>query len=421
VAGCLNCNAAISPNVADYQQVLNIYPKVFVKQCQSRNLAQKISMARLLTLCCILLLCTPGGGWSQTASSQPPVKGKIIAGIEVGSKGVKLTILEKSLRDNSDFKLLKDSAVNSDFISFTAASYDATLAALNGLYTYTRQQWGVQPEDIATVISSGVKAQADKLNKNNHLLTFIEAFRIKISEESRNVEVVNVQKESILSHYGIIPDADRYNTFLIDIGSGNTKGGYFNSATKDFVMFQIPSGTKSTTNLTEKNCGTNCDFTAFKNAVGATIDSIEKKEIIFAVNASGAYPASNTMAISGGIAWAVATLLYPEKTDAQQVEVTYKDVNRFREGLIKFYNDIPDTNKLVIKGMKTAELSKIRRELQKVINVFDTKSLLAGSTLLLRIMRQFEAASSSKKFKLIKNGQVGWITGYITDKGRKEN
>jgi hypothetical protein len=369
----------------------------------------------------LLMVCSNGMAQVSSAQPTPVLGGKKIAGIEVGSKGVKLTVLEKTLTGNSGFRVLKDSAVNSDFISFTATSYDATLAALNGLYTYTKQQWGLPSEDIATVISSGVKAQADKLGKNNHLLTFAEAFRIKISEESRNIEVVSVLKESMLSHYGIIADADRYNTFLIDIGSGNTKGGFFNSSTKDFVMFQLPSGTKSTTNLTEKSCGANCDFVAFKNFVGAVVDSIEKKEIIYAVNASGAYPASNTMAISGGIAWAVATLLYPEKTDVQQVEVTYKDVNRFREGLIKYYADIPDTNKLVIKGMKPAELSKIRRELQKVINVFDTKSLLAGSTLLLRIMRQFEAAGNSKKFKLIKNGQVGWITGYITDKGRKEN
>ncbi len=378
-------------------------------------------MHRLLLVVFMALLLLAGNVMSQSALAQPVLKGKKIAGIEVGSKGVKLTVLEKSLTGNNDFRLLKDSAINSDFISFTATSYEATLTALNGLYTYAKGQWGISPEDIATVISSGVKAQADKLGKNNHLLTFIEAFRIKISEESRTVEVVSVQKESILSHYGIIPDADRYNTFLIDIGSGNTKGGYFNSGTKDFVMFQIPSGTKSTTNITEKNCGSNCGFPTFKNFVTSVVDSIEKKEIIYAVNASGAYPASNTMAISGGIAWAVATLLYPEKTDVQQVEVTYKDVNRFRDGLIKFYADIPDTSKLVIKGMKPAELSKIRRELQKVITVFDTKSLLAGSTLLLRIMRQFEAASSSKKFKLIKNGQVGWITGYITGKGKKEN
>jgi hypothetical protein len=406
-----------------YKQVLNNCAEVFFLQLHNGNLAPKMSMSRYFVICYILISMFAGSGMAQLSSSQPAavVISKKIAGIEVGSKGVKITVLEKLLTGNDGFRLLKDSAVNSDFISFTAASYDATLAALTGLYTYARQQWGIPSADIATVISSGVKAQADKLGKNNHLVTFIEAFRIKINEESRNVEVVSVQKESMLSHYGIIADAERFSTFLIDIGSGNTKGGYFNSTTKDFVMFQLPSGTKSTTNATEKSCGVNCDFAAFKNLVGAVVDSIEKKEIIYAVNASGAYPASNTMAISGGIAWAVATLLYPEKTDVQQAEVTYKDVNRFREGLLKYYADIPDTNKLVIKGMKPAELSKIRRELQKVINVFDTKSLLAGSTLLLRIMRQFETASSSKKFRLIKNGQVGWITGYITDKGRKQN
>jgi hypothetical protein len=217
------------------------------------NFAQKLSMHRLLLAGLLLNLLFAGNGMAQLSVSKSPLQATKIAGIEVGSKGVKMTLLEKIPSEPGSFRLLKDSAVNSDFISFTAASYEATLTALTGLYTYLKQQWNLQPEAIATVISSGVKAQADKLNKNNHLLTFIEAFRIKISEESRAVEVVSVLKESMLSHYGIIADADRYNTFLIDIGSGNTKGGYFNSSTKDFVMFQIPSGTKSTTNLAEKN------------------------------------------------------------------------------------------------------------------------------------------------------------------------
>ncbi len=354
---------------------------------------------------------------AQNSALQLKVNTKNIAGIEVGSKGVKLSIIEKSLTDSKSFKALKDTSVNSDFISFSSASYDATLTGAASLYNYTRQKWQIKPEDIAVLISSGVKAQADKLNKANHLLTFIEAFKIKINEEDRKVDIVNVFDESILSHFGIISDAERFSTFLIDIGSGNTKGGYFkNNNTNDFVMFQIPSGTKSTTNLSEKACGANCSFQQFNTSVGSVVDSLEKNEIIYAVNASGAYPSSSTMAMSGGIAWAVATLLYPEKSDQNQVEVTYKDVERFRTGLLKFYADIPDTNKLVIKGIKPAALSKIRMELQKVVNVFDTKSLLAGSTLMLRIMRQFESVNSSKKFRLIKNGQVGWITGYMTRK-----
>jgi hypothetical protein len=376
-------------------------------------------MTKLLFAAAFLLQISLQNSYAQTSRNMVKRVTKKIAGIEVGSKGVKLSILEKSVTDNGDFMLLKDSSVNTDFISFTSASYDATLNAFAGLYNHVKDQWNILPEDIATLVSSGVKAQADKLGKNDHLQTFINAFKIKINEEGRQVEVISVLKESVLSHYGIIPDADRYNTFLIDIGSGNTKGGYFNGDTKEFTMFEIPSGTKSVTNLAEKNCGANCDFLAFKNKVPRVVDSIENSEIIYAVNASGAFPASTTMALSGGIAWAVASLLYPENT-AQHVTVTYKDIVRFREVLINRYADIPDTNRLMMKGMPAENLSRIRKVVSRVINVFDTKSLLAGSTLLLRIMRQFESPEGGKKFMLVKNGQTGWITGYILKKDKPE-
>lgn len=359
-------------------------------------------------------------GFSYCFAQPPQINPIRIAGIEVGSKGVKLTVLEKNASTDA-IKVLKDTAVNTDFISFSGASYDATLSALTDLYNYTQSYWGVSPKDIATAISSGVKAQADKMQKHSFIQTLISAFKIKINEDARVVEVIDVIKESIFSHYGIVSPENRYNTFLIDIGSGNTKGGFFNSDSKKFVMFQIPSGTKSTTTLNEKNCGTNCDFDNFSKKINATVDSLEKSEIIYAVNASGAYPNTTTMSISGGIAWAVATLLQPEKTDLPYLDVTYKDVARFKETLIKYHADIPDTNKIVIKKISVEDLSKIRREVKRVVNVFDTKSLLAGSTLLLRIMRQFEPANSSRKFRLIKNGQVGWITGYILNKGDISN
>jgi hypothetical protein len=342
---------------------------------------------------------------------------KKIAGIELGSKGVKLSILERNINDNSDVHFLKDSSVNTDFINFTSASFETTSIAYAGLYNYAIKNWQIPSADIATVISSGVKAQADKLNKQNHLRTFIDAFRIKINEDNKFVEVIDVLKESMLSHFGIINNENRYNTFLIDIGSGNTKGGYFKKDTKEFVMFQIPSGTKSTYNLTEQKCAKNCDMKYFKNSLSKVVDSLEKSEIIYAVNASGAYPSSTTMALSGGISWAVATLLYPEKRAYASVEVTYKDVIRFRDYLVKSEATIADTSKLFVKDVTMEELTKIRNEVKKVLIVFDTKTLLSGTSLMLKIMRQFESSNSTKNFKLIKNGQVGWITGYILSNG----
>ena len=372
-------------------------------------------MIKFLFSLALILPFTLQTGFAQSQRNMVKRATKKIAGIEVGSKGVKLSILEKSVIDNGDFVLLKDSSVNTDFISFTSSSFDATLNAFAGLYNYVQNEWKILPGDIATLISSGVKAQAGKLGKNEHVQTLISSFKIKINDDNKEVEVISVLKESMLSHYGIVPDSERYNIFLIDIGSGNSKGGYFNRETNNFTMFEIPNGTKSVANLTEKSCGINCSFLDFKTKVSPVVDTIERSELIYAVNASGAFPASTTMAISGGIAWAVASLLYPENK-AQQVTVTYKDVVRFRTALISHYADIPDTNKLVIRGMPATELSQVRKVVSRVVNVFDTKSLLAGSTLLMRIMRQFESPEGNKKFMLIKNGQTGWITGYILKK-----
>ena len=51
-------------------------------------------------------------------------------------------------------------------------------------------------------------------------------------------------------------------TIIIDIGSGNTKGGYFISSNV-FNTFNIPWGTKSTTNAVEKVCDSPCTVDDF--------------------------------------------------------------------------------------------------------------------------------------------------------------
>jgi hypothetical protein len=50
-----------------------------------------------------------------------------------------------------------------------------------------------------------------------------------------------------------------------------------------------------------------------------------------------------------------------------------------------------------------------------VHKVFDQKSLLAGTGLLLRVMRQFESVFATKNFYLVKNGQVGWVSAYVDE------
>jgi hypothetical protein len=217
--------------------------------------------------------------------------------------------------------------------------------------------------------------------------------------------------EARLSHLGIVPEDKRYNTFLIDIGSGNSKGGYFPYGnTKSFKLFQLNWGTKSTANDAEKRM-TDEDKTLanYNKQLYRTLMTAENTEIIYSVNASGAYPLSDNVAFSGGIAWSVATLIRPELIDKSVIAVTYDDMLKFSEQLYKNYPSLA-TAELIKKG---TDKTTIEKEVKRVHGVFDQRSLMAGTGLMMKIMRQFVSIYETKQFFLVKNGQVGWISAYV--------
>ncbi len=341
----------------------------------------------------------------------------IYTGIEVGSKGIKMSVIEmgKNAKTSGAIHILKDTSVNTDFISFTEQSFEATLTGFLGLYNLALKEYRIPAKRIFTVISSGVKGQAEKEQKTGWVERLINAFRQKTGEPERPVELVDVAKEAKLSHLGIVPETRRYNTFLIDIGSGNTKGGFFpNGNTEEFRLFQINWGTKSTANATETRSGDDKGLPNFYKQLQRVLAGAENGEIVYAVNASGAYPLSDNIAVSGGIAWAVATLTHPELIDNPVVSVSFDEVRKFSE---KLYTDFRAyaPNNLAGSISRKEDKESVLKEATTVHKVFDQRALLAGTGLLLKIMRQFESTYDTKSFYLVKNGQYGWVTAYVDD------
>jgi hypothetical protein len=340
----------------------------------------------------------------------------VYAGIEVGSKGVKMSVLEigKNAQKTGAFNILKDTSVNSDFITFSPATFQATLTAFYNLYTVAKKDYNISTESIFTVVSSGVKSQADKDNKNSLIKNLIDSFKARVNEPQREVAVIDVMDEARLSHLGIVPESRRYTTFLIDIGSGNTKGGFFpNGDTKMLKLFQLSWGTKSTANATEKRCEEDKTIDNYNKQLTRVLTGAENSEIIYMVNESGAYPMSDYIAFSGGIAWSVATLIAPELVGNSVIPVTYDDVLKFSQRLYNNYPSISDDAILKSITDKTMDKVAIGKEVKRVNQVFDQRSLMAGTGLLLKIMRQFEGIYEKKQFFLVKNGQVGWISAYV--------
>jgi hypothetical protein len=341
----------------------------------------------------------------------------VYSGIEVGSKGVKMSLLEigKNARNSGAFHILKDTSINTDFISFSAPTFHATLNSLTSLYDVAAREYNISPDKIFTVVSSGVQMQAAKDMKSDWINMLIDSFRLKINDPKRQVEVIDALQEGRLSHLGIVPEAKRFSTFLIDIGSGNTKGGYFPyDNTKDFRLFNLNWGTKSVANATEKRCEEfDKTITNFNKQLYRVLVAAEEQEIVYAVNASGAYNMNDYIAFSGGIAWAVATLIKPEMANSSIVTVTYDEVQQFYEKLYKNYSSLSADVLPNAPGVAGAEKAIAAREIKRVHKVFDQRSMLAGTGLLLKIMRQFKSVFETKQFYLVKNGQVGWISAYV--------
>jgi len=341
----------------------------------------------------------------------------VYTGIEVGSKGVKMSIIEigKDAQVSGAFNILKDTSVNTDFISFTSPTFSATLQGFVGLYNLALREYKIPARKIFTVISSGVKMQADKDQKQEWITHLIDSFKLLTNEPQRKVDIVDVEMEAKLSHLGIVPASRRYNTFLLDIGSGNTKGGFFPYENNNqFRLFQLNWGTKSMANATDKKCEGDNSLDNYTKQLNRLLATIENSELIYSINASGAYPASDNIAFSGGIAWAVATMTHPEMLDNPVVTVTFEDVRRFADRLVENFKELSPAA-LASPIIGVADRKAATAEVARVQKVFDQRSLIAGTGLLLRIMRQFESVYTSKNYYLIKNGQVGWVSAYVDE------
>lgn len=370
-------------------------------------------LRRLPALMSVLFIGLPS--FSQTSLKPKYSNSSIYTGIEVGSKGVKMSVIEigKNAQSSGAFTIIKDSSVNTDFISFSAPTFEATLNGLYGLYKTALIEYQIPSKRIFTVVSSGVKMQAEKDNKTDWIKRLIDSFRTKINEPARQVEVVDVTQEAWLSHLGIVPESRRFNTFLIDIGSGNTKGGFFPYGNMDyFKLFQLTWGTKSTSNATEKRCEGDNSLDNYNRQLYRVLSIAENSEIIYAVNSSGSYPVSDNIAISGGIAWAAATLMHPEMAENPVVTITFTEMEQFCQKLYSKFDAVTPAS--LARNMNVpSEKEAVLKEASRVHKVFDQKSLMAGAGLLLKIMRQFASVYETKQFYLVKNGQVGWISAYV--------
>jgi hypothetical protein len=336
--------------------------------------------------------------------------GELYAGVEIGAKGIKLSIIEVKLSKDReyDYSLKVDTSVNTDAASLSYQSEKETTEAITLLLDIIKNRYQIPSKKTYIVISSGLKQELDRYHKVDY---FANVVRPKNMDPLIIINYVTPEQESELSFMGIVPQKNRFNTDQLDIGSGNTKGGYFNSK-KIFVPVTFPLGTKSFQRLIEsKTQGNLNDF--LKTAEQVMADSLGRLMVYEFANKTE-FKSRDIVYISGGIVWAIASLMHPESINNNYTEISSRDIADFRKLIFSNYEEVTRPDITLISNAEDSRASM--RNINRVLKTYDQKALLSGAIWLDELLQHVNTINPSKKFVYPKYAYVGWISGYIIKK-----
>lgn len=334
-----------------------------------------------------------------TAHSQ-----SIYAGIEIGGKGVKVSVIKIIDIQVGEFEVVKTWTRNTNITknidkegNLDKLDIDDTSYVILDLINQIKIEYRISEASIFLVASSSVALAPNRtvLSEKINLLT------------KKKLDFMTADVESRLTIKGSIPQRDYLNSMVLDIGSGSIKGGTIElekNRTYTFSSF----GTKfGVSNLTDKLASIikNSDNKALSdNELQKVKDSIAVPLKVMFDNVPKARDKDNIYII-GGAAWAFVVLTKPDEKEAYQ-PFLQKDLIAYMNGLINNYDDF-------------VKKEYINKDYERVIKTFSKENLIAGSLIMNQIAANVNKPSQ-KKFYFVRQGQVAWLIAYIVDAVREK-
>jgi hypothetical protein len=204
---------------------------------------------------------------------------------------------------------------------------------------------------------------------------------------------------------------------LIDIGDGNTKGGYQQIRMQPkgkpdymFFTFGIPQGTITFTDEVAQAAGESADLKKFALQAQMLSDKSIREPLQHELEKRPGLVNRKKVYLCGGIVWAMVTLLYPE--DRQPlVPITAEDINVF---YAKAVNDP--------QSLLSPRLSQIRarqkrmeaeKEVEAVRSAFTPENLIAGAEILRTVTRVFALNGKDREILFARFSNLSLLISYL--------
>ncbi len=293
---------------------------------------------------------------------------------------------------------------------FNPEALKQTVAAVSKFADRMRKEHKVPDSRLYVVGSSGLfsalTGKADLIRMNREAL--VGAVR---SACGLPMDFLDIGREAALTVVSVIPSTEAAGAVLLDIGSGDTKGGALDGD-KGIITFGIPFGTVTFTDLVKARAGKG-DFAATAAALRAEVlrPALEKQ-----LQRKKSLAARGRVYLSGGTVWALATLLRPEERGAH-VPLSAADIDAFHKLLLASPGavPVPDLSKIADPEVR----KQARREVEQVRRTFTREHLLGGTEILKALAAAFHFGDEGRQVAFARNGYLGWILGYVKEKGQR--
>jgi Tetratricopeptide repeat len=336
---------------------------------------------------------------------------ELFAGIDIGSKGVKLSIIGVSVspKKGLTYNLKKSMSINTEPSALSAAAIKETALAVRDLIDTATVRNAVIADRLFVVMSSGLKQATDKAPGKEAEL--IAAIREAVKNPNQKVDVVSFEDEAKYGALSMIVPELHLSSSIMDIGGGNVKGGYLLNRNK-FEAVNFPYGTKAFGKIV-KTKYPDADLKGYIAGVDAEIAPV-REEMAIEMNRRVGLKNRKNVYLLGGIAFVMNTLLHPERAAiiGRPVEVSLEDVKKFRQMAVSNYEELiaPDFGKIadpIVKQIAEEDVKLITTKL------YNNQDIIAGATILETIMKEYARDGVQKRFYFIKGGDVAWISGYV--------
>jgi hypothetical protein len=351
--------------------------------------------------------------------------GEWYAGVEVGSKGIKYAIFEVYQHPEMgyDYRVVLTQSKRTDIVKgmektgqFDPEGLAGTTEAIRKCYEKLTEEDKIPPGRVFLVgsggLMGGIRSRKDLSEQDKTKL--IDQNQAALTREvkkatNKTMDFAELEEEAEFQFDGVVEPANFSTGLYIDVGSGGTRGGFRDGATRKMRKLQT-AGVKGFADKVKRQRG----GAPFSQAASRLAEPEVRQPLRKHIQEEPRLQQRERIYLAGGIVWVMSTCLYPRECIAPPdqtlyVDLTAQDIDTFArevaasDNYLEAYRPPP--------GLSEEEKEKLNKTIKTMQKIFNGEEQKAGAEILKSISEVLKFKEKTLRF--YRHSDNAWLMSYI--------